>query len=366
MGGQAKGKKGSKTRRKQKGKAGEPDLSGLSTHDRMKIKMQDKARKKTAEMCSVEQLLEKTEDCLDNFNFELAQMFCQRALDMDPTNLEILDMLGNICMELGNIEKAKQVLLKAVELSPGTGHAKYMYLGQIHCKDEAIQYFSKGIEIMISAHQTQPQLIGASSCPDKMEVTSKDISTAFCSVAEIYFTDLCMEEGAGEKCKEAIQKALEHDPNSPEALQMMASYLFSMEQTQEGKEYILKSVASWLPSMQKKEEELLNQDPCDVELLETALPPYESRITTAKLLIEAEEFELATEVLEALLEEDDEVIQLYHKLKCDDSQLMEHIEQLLTELGADETLQDSDAEEAALENIEDDFVQSSEDEAMDA
>ncbi|XP_053569991.1 uncharacterized protein LOC128660260 [Bombina bombina] len=400
MGGQAKSKKSNKPRRKQK-RAGAHDLSGLSTHDRMKIKIMEKEKKKTADKYTTEQLLEKTQECLDNFNFELAQMFCQRALDMEPNNLEILDMMGNICMELGNIEKAKQVFLKAVELSPDKGHAKYMYLGQIHCKEESLQYFSKGIEVMISAFQIQPQAAGAARLPEEIEVTTKDISTAFCSVAEIYFTDLCMEEGASDKCKEAIQKALEYEPNSPEALQLMASYLFSMEQPQEGKDYLLKSVAQWLPSLQKKEEELLDQDQAIPELLETALPPYESRITTAKLLIEAESFELAAEILEGLLEEDDEVIQvwyllgwvcylqakapdeeeafkdsartylrkakkLYNKLKCDDSELLEHVEQLLSELGIDEDSEDSDKEAAELETFEDDFVESSEDEAMEA
>ncbi|KAM4687774.1 uncharacterized protein O3C94_006221 [Discoglossus pictus] len=408
MGGQAKAKKGSKTRRKQR-RLGAHDLSDLSTHDRMKFKIQEKEKNKTAAKYTIEQLLEKTEECLDNFNYELAQMFCQRALDMDPTNLDILDMMGNICMELGNVEKAKQIsfiifahfiFLKAVELSPNKGHGKYMYLGQIHCKEDALQYFNKGIEVMLSAYQKQTQVSGAASCPDEMEVSTKDISTAFCSVAEIYFTDLCMDESAGDKCKDAVQKALEYDPNSPEALQLMASYLFSMEQMQEGKEYLLKSLASWLPSMQPKQDELQSEDPLSVDLLETALPPYESRITTAKLLIEVEEFEHATEILEGLLEEDDEVVQvwyllgwvcylqakapdedeafkdsartylrkakkLYNKLKCDDSQLLEHIQQLLSELGGDEDLQDSDAEDAQLENVEDDFVDSSEDEAMD-
>ncbi|KAM4704807.1 uncharacterized protein WCC33_009623 [Rhinophrynus dorsalis] len=397
MGGQAKGKKSNKSKRKQRGRTGGNDLSSLSTHDRMKMKMQDRARKKTAEKYTVEQLLAKTEECLDSFNYEMAQLFCQRALDMDPTNLEILDMMGNICMELGNDEKAKQIFLKAVDLSPDEGHAKYMYLGQLHCKEEALEYFTKGIQVMICAYQKQPQVTGVVSCPDEMEVTTKDIAAAYCSVAEIYFTDLCMEESAGDKCKEAIQKALEYEPSSSEALQLMASYLFSMQQAQEGKEYLLKSLASWLPSMQQKEEEL--QGACAEDPSELVLPPYESRINTAKLLIEAEEFELSAEILEALLEEDDEVVQvwyllgwvcylqanapdedeafkdsartylrkakkLYSKLKCDDAQLIEHIEQLLSELGGGEVVEDSDAEDVPLENIEDDFLESSEDEAM--
>ncbi|XP_073533515.1 uncharacterized protein [Phyllobates terribilis] len=387
MGGQAK-RKSSKARRRQRGRGAADDIAGLSAQDRMKNRMQNKARKKTAEKYSIHQLLEKTEEYLDNFNFEMAQLFCQRALDLEPENLEILDMMGNICMELGNAEKAKQVFLKAVDLSPEKGHAKYMCLGQIHGKEEALQYFQKGLDVMICAYQSQPQVSGAANFSDEMEVTTKDLSAALCSVAEIYLTDLCMEEGAGDKCKEAITNALGYHPSSPEALQLMASYLFSMEQPQ------------------------------------STLPPYESRITTAKLLIEAEDFEeigsssvmywnrvrsrlqdcivwLATEVLDGLLEEDDEVIQvwyllgwvcylqakesdkeeafkdsarmylrkakkLYSKLKCDDSALLEHVGQILGDLGGEEAPGDSDAEDSPLENIGDDFVQSSDDEAMEA
>ncbi|XP_018122790.1 probable assembly chaperone of rpl4 [Xenopus laevis] len=399
MGGQAKGKKHGKARRRRPERTGGNDLSGLPAEERMKMKMQNRAKKKTAEKYTVHQLLEKTEEYLDNFNYEMAQLFCQRALDMDPTNLDILDMMGSICMELGHAEKAKQVFLKTVELSPDKGHAKYMYLGQIHCKEEALHYFNKGIEVMLGAYQSQTASAKAAGFPDEMEVTTKDIAAAFCSVAEIYFTDLCMEEAASERCKGAIQKALEYDPTNSEALQLMASYLFSMDQPQEGKENLMKSLTSWLPSLQKKEAEM--QGDGTEELAEPALPPYESRITTAKLLTEAEEFELASEVLEALLEEDDEVVQvwyllgwvfylqakapdedeafkdsartylrkakkLYLKLKSDDSELMEHVEQLLSELGGEEGLEDSDAEDDALEDVEDDFLESSEDEAMES
>ncbi|XP_069815584.1 uncharacterized protein [Dendropsophus ebraccatus] len=375
MGGQ---RKGSRARRRQRGRTGVDDITGLSAQDRMKIRMQNKAKNKTADKYSIHQLLAKTEEYLDNFNFEMAQLFCQRALELEPDNLEILDMMGNICMELGSAGKAKEVFLKAVHLSPDKGHAKYMSLGQIHCKEEAVQYFQKGLEVMISAYQSQPPVSGAASFSAEPEVTAQDISAAFCSVAEIYLTDLCMEEGAGEKCKEAISKALEYDGSSPEALQLMASYLFSMEQPQEGKEYLMKSLASWLPSLQKNKGEVQKAEEEDL-------------------------VELATEVLEGLLEEDDEVIQvwyllgwvcylqakesaeeeeafkdsartylrkakkLYSKLQCDDSALLEHVEQILADLGGEEAAErDSDTENAPLENIEDDFVQSSEDEAMEA
>ncbi|KAK1172549.1 putative assembly chaperone of rpl4 [Acipenser oxyrinchus oxyrinchus] len=299
MGGQSKSKKSNKSRRKQKSRSEESGLIGLSGQERVKLKMQEKAKKKTAEKYSVEQLLEKTEECMDNFDFEMAQLFCQRALDLEPTNLNTLDMLGNICAELGNEEKAKQIsfsyymFLRAVALSPEEGHSKYMYLGQVHSGMEAVQYFGKGIEAMLNAFEKQtPAAAAAAISPDDPEVTNKDISVAFCSIAEIFFTDLCMDDGAAEKCKEAIDKALQYDPENPEALQLMASYLFSIEKTQEGKEFLMRSVAAWLPSMQKKTDQTPREKQGDGDSLENVFPPYESRITTTKLLIEAEEYEV--------------------------------------------------------------------------
>lgn len=46
---------------------------------------------------------------------------------------------------------AVYIFLKAVDLSPEEGHSKYMYLGQIYTGAEAVQYFSKGIEVMLKA-----------------------------------------------------------------------------------------------------------------------------------------------------------------------------------------------------------------------
>uniref|UniRef100_A0A673MDM8 Si:dkey-12j5.1 n=1 Tax=Sinocyclocheilus rhinocerous TaxID=307959 RepID=A0A673MDM8_9TELE len=234
---------------------------------------------------------------------------------------------------------------------------------------------------------------GAAALPSVCAVSKKDMSVAFCSIAEIFFTDLCMEEGAADCCKEAIDKALQYDEHNPEALQLMASYLFSIEKTEVYDRTTAE--ASWCPVLL----------PVILFLFLSNIPPYESRITTAKLLIEAEECEMATEVLENLLEEDDEVVEvwyllgwlfylqldkqdltnngvnfrksawtylskakkLYVKLRCEDAPMFEHTEQLLAELGGEEHGADDDEAGPSVDNIEDDFIQSSdeEDDAMD-
>ncbi|KAG8573810.1 hypothetical protein GDO81_012560 [Engystomops pustulosus] len=173
MGGQAK-RKSNKSRRKQRGRSGAEDMTGLSAQDRMKIRMQNKARKKTADKYSIHQLLEKTEEYLDNFNFEMAQLFCQRALDLEPENLEILDMMGNICMELGDADKARQISF----LIPDKGHTKYMCLGQIHSKEEALCYFQKGIDLMIRTYQSQAQELCAAK--DTRSVSIAEVTWTGC------------------------------------------------------------------------------------------------------------------------------------------------------------------------------------------
>ncbi|KAF6739565.1 putative assembly chaperone of rpl4, partial [Oryzias melastigma] len=175
----------------------------------------------------------------------------------------------------------------------------------------------------------------------------------------------------------------------------------------EGKEYLLKSVGTWLPAQKQS-----TSSSSAEEDAQKVIPPYESRITTAKLLIECEEYEMAVDVLEGLLEEDDEVVQvwylsgwvcylqwekakeqqeaegrevtgqekeewealqeaarsyltnakkLYSKLRCDDKPMLEHTEQLLGELGGDMEPQEED------EALDDDYEPcSDEDENSDA
>lgn len=51
----------------------------------------------------------KVDECLDNFNFELAVKFCERALDIEPDNVQVLETAGAIYLETRDTNKAKQV-----------------------------------------------------------------------------------------------------------------------------------------------------------------------------------------------------------------------------------------------------------------
>ena len=46
---------------------------------------------------------------IDEFNFELAQKFCQRALETEPDNVRALETSASLLLELGNVDGAKHV-----------------------------------------------------------------------------------------------------------------------------------------------------------------------------------------------------------------------------------------------------------------
>lgn len=49
------------------------------------------------------------EDCINRFEYEIAQKFCQRALEIEADNIRALETTGTLLLELGNPESAKQV-----------------------------------------------------------------------------------------------------------------------------------------------------------------------------------------------------------------------------------------------------------------
>ena len=51
----------------------------------------------------------KAEELMDTFQFELAKSFCDRAIEQEPTHLKALETCGIIAIELGDLDRAKQV-----------------------------------------------------------------------------------------------------------------------------------------------------------------------------------------------------------------------------------------------------------------
>lgn len=321
-----------------------------------------KQKMKMTQSCSarVDELLEMAEECMEMLQIEAAEKYCRQAVEMEPERPEALEMLGVVLLESvgeGVRDEAIGLMRRAVELQPDNGHSKYMYLGQMLAGGDALQCFLKGIQIMEMTFEKQKSMMEGDDAAKALDVEdsglSLDLSNAYCAVAELYLTDLCLEGEAEAECEACCTKALEYSPGNPESLQVSATFLLSANRLDEAKERIKQSVTAWLTIPENPDDEGL----VDINALEKA-PPYAARQSAVKILVEVGEYDIAYQVIDTLLAEDDEVVavwylagwlcylrgeeyasqavkhlfhakQLAAKVDCDDMQMLQHVDELL-------------------------------------
>ena len=115
------------------------------------------------------------------------------------TQLPVLNLLGEINVELGEIETAREAFLGAVGLDPngsipeskGGGAEKFLWLAQLSETGgvDSVQWFEKGVSAL---RQMLQSLEGKTSPEDISSAEEKKtkLANALCAVAEIYMTDL--------------------------------------------------------------------------------------------------------------------------------------------------------------------------------
>lgn len=325
------------------------EVDGLAIGDSKRKKKRDKPP------LTVEACLEKAKDALDAYNIDEAFRFCVFALEMEEDNISALETMGTILCEKGNLKSAKEKFERAVHLSPAKGYAKYMSLAQLVEGEESVKNFNRGIELMemekdaiIKGEEVEEE-VGAKASPmARLEELQSDICRGHISVSEIYLTDLCEVEDAPTICKHHLDKAVETRPNSADAHQLLASWCISMmdddeeadDKFEEAKKSIKTSVALWLPQYQKATAEenddddtsrtaaaslLAGPSTSDAAYADPVQPcplSVEERINASKILIElfmmkSDEDQLANlavEVLDTVLDEDDENIFVWYLL----------------------------------------------------
>lgn len=237
---------------------------------------------------SIEALLEQASCALDEFppNCEQASNLYLKALSLDPNNIDVLDAFGELLANVGDSERAIEVLTRSVAISPEDGGSKYFYLGQMMNGRDSLMAYRKCIEIM------------SRSIDD--DVREKLISI-HCLIGELFMTDLADEEGAEEDCQEAFESALKLDELSVEALTGIATFHRMRLDVEEAKKFCTAAceVISGIP-----------RD--DLE----ALVPFSVRMRLAENLVDLEMIDEALDVLSTLLEEDEEDIQSWFLTGC--------------------------------------------------
>lgn len=68
-----------------------------------------RAVKATEKNYSIDQILDKAEQCMEQLDFNSARLFCERSLEMNADHPRALETTGNLLLEFSETEKAKQV-----------------------------------------------------------------------------------------------------------------------------------------------------------------------------------------------------------------------------------------------------------------
>ena len=113
----------------------------------------------------------------------------------------------------------------------------------------------------------------------------------------MFFVISSFEPDAESKCESYLNQALEIDSTNPEIFQSLASVRLSQQRNEDAKVALEKSLNLWIN---------------DYEPGHPSIPPYETRISLVKLLLELSEYVKALSVLEILQKENDQVVDLWY------------------------------------------------------
>lgn len=240
----------------------------------------------------VKDLLAKAEELAEELKYDFALKFCEKALVEEPENIKLLETVGNICAELGDIDNAKSYLLKAVGLQPNEGHVKYLYLGQLSEGTVAVEYYKTAVKIMTA--------LVDQNTDNTTSVSNRDISNVYCSLAELYMTDCCMQDDAEDLCKVSCEKAVQLDEENPEAHLVMCNFLLTKGDMESAQNTANKLYDVWKSMTEKDGDNIVD------------LMSYESRMTLIKILIEVDLLDKVLSIGSQLLEENEDDIRIWY------------------------------------------------------
>lgn len=222
-----------------------------------------------------------------------------------------LSLLGQIFVELGEVDAARKFYLAAVKLDEhgslpeelGGGPEKFFWLAQLSDEggQDSVSWFERGAAILRSQIQTLTETL--SSRPTMREQLEASIAEkrrrlaeTLCAVVEVYMTDLSWEEDAEQRCEALITEATMLAPEGAETWQTVANVRISQMRTEEAREALKRSLGLW--------EELPLEDP--------AIPAFPTRVSLLRLLLEVDMEEQGIEVAERLISEDDLSVEVWY------------------------------------------------------
>lgn len=249
----------------------------------------------------------------------LAKQALDNALDTDDARAcAAYNLLGEINVELGEIDAARTYFLEAVQIDTdgalpedlGGGPEKFNWLAQLSEDGgaDSVKWFEKAATCMRAQIQNltdaaaEAKRKGSAHGALEKEIEAKidekklKLAETLCAVAEVYMTDLSWEEDAEARCETLVTESTMLAPELPDAWQTVANVRVSQSRREDAVAALERSLALWT----------------DLEPEDPKVPNFPSRVALSRLLMECELEQRATEVCERLVLEDDESVEAWY------------------------------------------------------
>jgi tetratricopeptide (TPR) repeat protein len=222
-----------------------------------------------------------------------------------------LSLLGHIHVELGEIDTARAFFAAAVKVDEdgslsedlGGGPEKFLWLAQLSEEggQDSVSWFERGAAALRAQIQTLTESLESRPLTrDAQEVViaekRKRLAETLCAVVEVYMTDLSWETNAEQRCEALITEATMLAPESAETWQTVANVRISQTRTDEAQQALKRSLRLW----------------ADLEPEDPAVPPFPTRVSLIRLLIEVDMEKQAMEVTDRLIDEDDRSVEVLY------------------------------------------------------
>ncbi|CBZ52688.1 SPBC16D10.01c, related [Neospora caninum Liverpool] len=284
--------------------------------------------------------LQRAEGCVNAFppDFSLARKFLRKGVSVHPNDVSLLVRAAEMLSEDGQLDEAKQLLQRAIQLEPDRNPEKFFYLAQIEEGRTSLELFRRAaglleaslqnLEASIAAAQVRESQAGNSGrgataaavrlLKEERRRVTRQLVDAKCSVGELYMTDLCDAEEAEEACRAESEGALAlaeaQDAGLPDALHLRASFLKTIGDIEGARAAALRAAHLIHAQLKRREENLRLVSPSSED--EDDVSCRELRVNLARVLIDVQEAEAAVLLVSSCIEEDDQDADSWLILAC--------------------------------------------------
>ncbi|KAA8567105.1 hypothetical protein EYC84_010174 [Monilinia fructicola] len=242
-------------------------------------------------------LLIQATKCLQEGDIEGAVPFAKKALELVDVQaveaLPTLNLLGEIHVELGDIDSARQYFMQAAGIDEngdlsedvGGGAEKFLWLAQLSEEggEDSVGWYEKGAISLKAQIGALLEKLEKNKLDDaglaSLEEKRRKLAVALCGVCEALVTEATMVA-----------------PNYPEPWQTLANVRISQTRMEDAQAALKRSLDIWK----------------DLPPENDVVPDFPTKVSLARLLMEADMDTEAIEVLERLVGEDDTSVEVWY------------------------------------------------------